>query len=128
VILVLLLLAAPALAGEWDGSAFALAAPQGMRAWLVLPTRMVPDDADLPASESPQPFELRAGRNEYECAQLVVMTAKASDPVSAEFSDFIADGGDQHVESPHAGNSAGLGHVRHLRSFQRQVRARSAGS
>ncbi len=80
-------------AGEWDGSTFSQVAPQGMRAWFVLPTRMVPDDADLPAPESPQPYEMRAGRNEYECAQLVVMTAKALDGVSVEFNDFIADDG-----------------------------------
>src|SRR5439155_1507713 len=94
VILVVLsaLLGGIARGGEWDRAAFSQECKtQGMRAWLVLPTRMVTDDADLPASDSPQPFELRAGRNEYECAQLVVMLAKQIDNASVEFSDFTSD-------------------------------------
>src|SRR5439155_21597623 len=84
--------------GEWDRAAFAQECKtQGMRAWFVLPTRMVPDDADLPASDSPQPFELRAGRNEYECAQLVVMLAKPIDNAGVEFSDFTSD---EHATLP----------------------------
>src|SRR5690242_3085504 len=73
--------AAAAAAGEWDGVAFPQQSPPGVMAWFVLPTRLVPDDADLPPLPSdgskPPSFQFHAGRSEYECGQLAVMLAKA---------------------------------------------------
>ena len=56
--------------------AFEQASPARTRCWLVLPTRLVPDDADIPFKEQPKPFTLHAGRNEYECVQLVILSAQ----------------------------------------------------
>ena len=79
-------------AGEWAGVAFPQKAPQGVMAWVVLPTRMVSDDADLPGAtpeHPPLPYVFHAARNEYECAQLIVMLGKPLSGVSVEFAgDF----------------------------------------
>jgi hypothetical protein len=93
-IVCLLVVAAPAvraLGGEWDGVAFQQRAPQGMFAWFVLPTRMVLDDADLPANltDPPAVFRLSAGRNESECVQLVLMLATPLEKTLIEFGEFI---------------------------------------
>ena len=82
---------APAV-GDWDGIAFPQPTPSGVQAWLVLPTRMVPDDADLPArgGDHATAFQLRAARNEYECAQLVLMLAEPVRGASVEFGEFTS--------------------------------------
>jgi len=98
ILLCLLLCAAPAvraLGGEWDRVAFQQKAPQGIFAWFVLPTRMVLDDADLPANLTDPPviYHLSAGRNESECIQLVLMLATPLEKTSIEFGDFLTHGG-----------------------------------
>ena len=94
IIVCLLVLAAPAvraLAGEWDGVAFQQRAPHGVFAWLVMPTRMVLDDADLPANltDPPAVYRLSAARNESECVQLVLMLATPLEQASVEFGEFV---------------------------------------
>src|SRR4051794_17745360 len=94
ILLCFLFVAAPAvraLGGEWDRAAFQQKAPQGIFAWFVLPTRMVLDDADLPANltDPPTVYRLSAGRNESECIQLVLMLASPLERTSIEFSEFI---------------------------------------
>jgi hypothetical protein len=86
---------APALlarGGEWDGVAFQQRAPQGMAAWIVLPTRMVLDDADLPPNltDPPAVYRISAGRNESECVQLVLMLAAPVKNVAVEFGEFTS--------------------------------------
>jgi hypothetical protein len=118
VIFALLVAVAPALVArgdEWDGVAFQQRAPQGMFAWLVLPTRMVLDDADLPPNltEPPAVYRLSAGRNENECVQLVLMLATPADDVSVEFGEFAGDGGAMIAPAAWSANLVGQvpGHV-----------------
>jgi hypothetical protein len=80
-------------AGEWTGIAFEQPAIKGMRCWYVLPDRIVADDADLPFEGTPREFVLRAGRNEYDCAQLVLLRTTKANDVHIEFSDFTAKTG-----------------------------------
>ena len=49
---------------------------------------MVFEDADLPFTGTPVEMEVRAGRGESECVQLVVLTAQKLENVSVEFSEF----------------------------------------
>jgi hypothetical protein len=99
IIFALAVAVAPALlarGGEWDGVAFQQRAPQGMFAWLVLPTRMVLDDADLPPNltDPPAVYRISAARNENECIQLVLMLAAPATDISVEFGEFAgANGG-----------------------------------
>jgi hypothetical protein len=96
-------------AGEWDGVAFPQATPAGVMAWFVLPTRLVPDDADLPSlpaeGSSPPPYQLHAGRNEYECAQLAVMLAK---PVRQTYVEFVGDFSGATWKANKVGEVAGI--------------------
>jgi hypothetical protein len=94
ILLCLLVAAAPAvraLGGEWDRVAFQQKAPQGIFAWFVLPTRMVLDEADLPANltDPPAVYRLSAGRNESECIQLVLMLSSPIEKASVEFGEFV---------------------------------------
>jgi hypothetical protein len=98
IIVCLLVLAAPAVralgaggGGEWDGVALQQRAPHGVFAWFVMPTRMVLDDADLPANltDPPGVYRLSAARNESECVQLVLMLATPLEQASIEFGEFV---------------------------------------
>jgi hypothetical protein len=90
-----------ATAGEWDGVAFEQASPAKMRCWLVLPTRLVPDDADIPFAEKPQLYSLRAGRNEYESVQLVILSADRFEGLSPKFTEFKSNGGGKAFSPSH---------------------------
>ncbi|MBM4045018.1 MAG: DUF4091 domain-containing protein [Planctomycetes bacterium] len=76
----------------WDGVAFPQKGSAEVRAWFVLPTRLVLDDAELPTGE-PQAFGLKAGRGEYECAQLVVRSARDVQAVSVAFTELRGSAG-----------------------------------
>lgn len=92
---------------EWDGVVWRQDAPAGMAAWLVLPSQMVLDNADLPQQAAPQPLELKAARGEYECVQLVLRLSATMQNVSVGFSDWTS-GANRIASGAWKANKVGL--------------------